>query len=674
VRARLAVVAGGGASRRARLVRAGALCVAVVAGLVLVFGALPPWGLDLLLSAHLGASIWLLLRTLAARAPEAFAPLPLWFLAGVLGRLALNIASTRLILVDGEAGELIAAFSGPLIADSAAVGLSMFCALIALQVIVITRGGERMAEVAARFSLDAMPGQQLALDADQRGGALTPTQAQAARARLIAESKLYGALDGTLKLIRGDAWMGLVILLIDLFGGLAVGALERSQGFGDALRQYGALTLGDGLVHQASGLLLSLGAGLMVLRMSGAEAPEGARAADHDTNRDADQHQDRPLWVAAGALALLSVLPALPAWPLLTASAAAALWAFGSGWWVRSWGASAGRAPAAEGAEGSAEVPAEVPEVAGGPTPSPRALSEAPLTSPLPPAISMAWSGAAHLVALRDQVDARWRAICDHAGVPLPRITWERDAALADRVLLKLDGMAVSEGDLSQLLSRDGAPLRQLLPDVLSMQMAQALLDRWRAREPLLVAALMPGHLSLQRLTALLRRLLRDGVSLQPMRPLLEAVLAAPAAATLDALHATARLALGPQFADLVRSSQAPVLLIGPHICDALLRAFLPSASDHLPPRLSLPPDISLEVIDAIDAALSDHAADPQDAAWVCVVSSLGARPPMQALLRAKGILCPVIALDEIAAFDTSPPLLASAIPIDIGSWHPSRA
>jgi flagellar biosynthesis component FlhA len=669
VRARLAVAAGG-ASRRARLARAGALCVAVVAGLVLVFGALPPWGLDLLLSAHLGASIWLLLRALAARTPEAFAPLPLWFLAGVLGRLALNIASTRLILVEGGAGELIAAFSGPLIADSAAVGLSMFCALIALQVIVITRGGERMAEVAARFSLDAMPGQQLALDADQRGGALTPTQAQEARARLIAESKLYGALDGTLKLIRGDAWMGLVILLIDLFGGLAVGALERSQGFGDALRQYGALTLGDGLVHQASGLLLSLGAGLMVLRMSGAEAPEGARAADHD----ADQHQDRPLWVAAGALALLSVLPALPAWPLLTVSAASALWAFGSGRRGRPARGEVARAPAAGGVAVSADVPVDVPAVAGGPAPSPRALSEAPLTSPLPPAISMAWSGAAHLVALRDQVDARWRAICDHAGVPLPRITWERDAALADRVLLKLDGMAVSEGDLSQLLSRDGAPLRQLLPDVLSMQMAQALLDRWRAREPLLVAALMPGHLSLQRLTALLRRLLRDGVSLQPMRPLLEAVLAAPAAATLDALHATARLALGPQFADLVRSSQAPVLLIGPHICDALLRAFLPSASDHLPPRLSLPPDISLEVIDAIDAALSDHAADPQDAAWVCVVSTLGARPPMQALLRAKGILCPVIALDEIAAFDTSPPLLASAIPIDIGSWHPSRA
>src|SRR5499427_7675916 len=218
---------------------------------------LPTWILDLLISTNLSATVAILLVVLYVPDALGIATFPTLLLLTTLYRLALNVASTRLILLQADAGEVIRAFGAFVVRGNYVVGAVVFLILTIIQFIVIAKGGERVAEVGARFVLDAMPGKQMAIDAELRAGSIDGNEARRRRRALQRESQFYGAMDGAMKFVKGDVIASLVILVVNVLGGLAIGVAMKGMPVVDALRRYGLLTIGDGLVTQIPALVLS---------------------------------------------------------------------------------------------------------------------------------------------------------------------------------------------------------------------------------------------------------------------------------------------------------------------------------------------------------------------------------------------------------------------------------
>ncbi|HEX5660738.1 MAG TPA: flagellar biosynthesis protein FlhA [Polyangiales bacterium] len=289
-----------------------ALALLVLAVIAMMVVPLPTWLIDLAIALNLGFSVLLLAAALYVREPLGLAAFPALLLLSTLYRLALNVASTRLILLQADAGQVIDAFGHFVVRGDYRVGALVFVMLTLIQFIVIARGAERVAEVSARFSLDAMPGKQLAIDSELRAGALRPEGARQQRKQLERESQLYGALDGALKFVKGDAIAGLAITAINFVGGVSIGVFGRDLAVQQSLQTYGLLTIGDGLVTQLPALLGATAAGLIVTRV----APEGERSL---ASQIASALLDEPRALAVGALVLLvlALVPGLPAWPFL---------------------------------------------------------------------------------------------------------------------------------------------------------------------------------------------------------------------------------------------------------------------------------------------------------------------------------------------------------------------
>jgi type III secretion protein V len=289
-----------------------ALAMLVLAVIAMMVVPLPTWLIDLAIALNLGFSVLLLAAALYVREPLALAAFPTLLLLSTLYRLALNVASTRLILLQADAGQVIEAFGQFVVRGDYRVGALVFVMLTLIQFIVIARGAERVAEVGARFSLDAMPGKQLAIDAELRAGTLRAEGARQQRRHLERESQLYGALDGALKFVKGDAIAGLAITAINFIGGVSIGVFGRELALQRSLQTYGLLTIGDGLVTQLPALLGATAAGLIVTRV----ASERTLAA-----QIASALFDEPRALAVGALVLLvlALVPGLPAWPFLAA-------------------------------------------------------------------------------------------------------------------------------------------------------------------------------------------------------------------------------------------------------------------------------------------------------------------------------------------------------------------
>ena len=288
---------------------------------------LPTLALDVLFTFNIAMAVIVLLAALNAIRPLDFSVFPTVLLLTTLLRLSLNVASARIILLKGQngtdaAGKVIESFGNFLVGGNYAVGLVVFVILIIINFIVITRGAGRIAEVAARFTLDALPGKQLAIDADLNAGFLNEQDARLRRANLSRESDFYGAMDGASKFIRGDAIAGIIILLVVLLGGIAVGAIQHGLTLSDAMNRYALLTVGDGLVAQIPALIISTSAGIMVSRTS----------SEQDLSREfLGQMFGNPqiLYITAAVLALLGLIPGTPhvAFLLLaSALASAAYW------------------------------------------------------------------------------------------------------------------------------------------------------------------------------------------------------------------------------------------------------------------------------------------------------------------------------------------------------------
>ena len=287
------------------------LALAAMAVVAMLVVPLPTAVLDLLLSLNLAVGAVLLLVSLYVRSASALTALPSILLLTTLLRLSLNVSSTRLILLQADAGRVIDAFGDFVVQGNFVVGAVVFLVLTLVQFIVIARGSERVAEVAARFSLDSMPGRQMAIDADMRAGAIDLETARRQRADLHRESRFHGAMDGAMKFVKGDAIASIVITVINIVGGLVVGVGQRSMGFGEAAEVYTLLTIGDGLVSQIPALLIATGAGIVVTRVAG--------DSEHLAGDIATQilAHPRALGFAAGLLALLSLVPGLPLVPFL---------------------------------------------------------------------------------------------------------------------------------------------------------------------------------------------------------------------------------------------------------------------------------------------------------------------------------------------------------------------
>ncbi len=319
--------------------------------LMMLVVPMPPLMLDIFFTFNIALSLVVLLACVYSGRPLAFATFPTVLLLATLLRLALNVASTRVVLLEGHtgtgaAGKVIESFGTFVVGGSYAVGLVVFVILVIINFIVVTKGAGRISEVSARFTLDAMPGKQMAIDADLNAGLIDQKEARRRRDDVVAEADFYGSMDGASKFVRGDAIAGILILLITIIGGLAIGILQHDLSFGDAVRNYTLLTIGDGLVAQIPLLVLSTATAIMVTRVS-QEQDMGAQMLGQMFENP------RALGVAGGVLTIFGLIPGMPNTVFLALGAAA-----GAGSWLiyrRGAGSSARR----KQAEDRAALPAE---------------------------------------------------------------------------------------------------------------------------------------------------------------------------------------------------------------------------------------------------------------------------------------------------------------------------
>ncbi|MGA8708459.1 MAG: flagellar biosynthesis protein FlhA [Steroidobacteraceae bacterium] len=332
------------------------LLLAVLAMVVL---PLPPLALDVLFTFNIALSVLVVMAVVNVARPLDFGIFPTVLLLATLLRLALNVASTRVVLLHGHqgtaaAGHVIEAFGQFVVGGNYAVGIVVFAILTIINFVVVTKGAGRISEVSARFTLDAMPGKQMAIDADLNAGLINQDEARVRRAEVRAEADFYGSMDGASKFVRGDATAGILILIINMVGGLAIGTLSHGMGFTDAARVYTLLTIGDGLVAQIPALLLSTGVAIIVTRMSKAQDLGGELSRQLLS-------QPRSLAIAGSVLGVMGLIPGMPNVAFLLF--AALLW---SGAWLlrrRALRAAAAPAAAAPAAGATPAVPADQREL-----------------------------------------------------------------------------------------------------------------------------------------------------------------------------------------------------------------------------------------------------------------------------------------------------------------------
>lgn len=284
-----------------------AVPIGVVGIIMLLVVPVPPFLLDTLIILNIIFALLILLTSMFVRKPLDFSVFPSLLLVATLFRLGLNVASTRLVLGEAYAGQVIEAFGAIAVGGSLIIGAVVFLILVVIQFVVVTKGAERVAEVGARFTLDAMPGKQMAIDADLNAGLITDAEARSRRAEVAAEADFYGAMDGASKFVKGDAIAGLVIIIINLVGGIAIGMVSHGMDIEEAVSTYSLLTIGDGLVTQIPALLMAVSTGMIVTR-SNAEAEMGQAATSQ-------LMQSRNALLIAGCAAI--VMGLIPGMPLL---------------------------------------------------------------------------------------------------------------------------------------------------------------------------------------------------------------------------------------------------------------------------------------------------------------------------------------------------------------------
>src|SRR5689334_1866020 len=287
-----------------------AAAMAVVMVVVMMVIPLPAALVDLVISLNISGALAIVISTMYVPRALDFSAFPSLLLFTTLLRLAINVSVTRLVLLHGDAGDVVTAFGNFVVGGNVVVGLIIFLILIVIQFVVITNGAGRVAEVGARFTLDAMPGKQMAIDADLNTGQITDEEARRRRREIAQEADFYGAMDGASKFVKGDAMAGILITLINLVGGIVIGVAQQGLPFGEAAHKFSLLTVGDGLCAQIPALLISVATGILVTR-SASEKDLGSDVADQILDQ-----RKAPL-VAGAVICAFALVPALPKVPFL---------------------------------------------------------------------------------------------------------------------------------------------------------------------------------------------------------------------------------------------------------------------------------------------------------------------------------------------------------------------
>jgi len=610
------------------------LVAGVIAIVALMVLPLPLWLIDLLVAANMASGVLLLLVAMYIAGPIEFAVFPSLLLITTLFRLSLSIATTRQILLHADGGHIIATFGKLVAGGNLVVGLVVFLIITVVQFIVIAKGAERVAEVAARFSLDAMPGKQLSIDSDLRSGLIDKDEARRKRRHLELESKLHGSLDGAMKFVKGDAIAGIVIIAINLIGGLAVGVLQQDLAVGQALHTYSILSIGEGMVAQIPALLGAMAAGLIV-----------TRTADEDERHlgDAIRRQlgakPRVLVVGGAVCALFSMVPGFPApvflfLGLLMLSSGLLLMPL----WQRRLERLRGRA-----------LPAGKRE-------APPAIQEAPAAQ-LPPALPLLLLLPAPALRGDDGRalgEALGRMVADfqlHLGVPLPRIALHgRDASHGQTWELMVYETPVAAGAMPPASAGPCAPLlaeamRQTLrrhaPLFVGIQETTAMLTQASAELPDVVKEVLRA-LPIQRVAEVLRRLVAEEVSIRNLRDVLESLAeSGQREKDVQTLTEFARIALKRQTSHRVAPDGVlRCLMLAPALEETLRQGLRVSGGVA---QLSIEPALAQQIAGALLSAQAAHGA-------AAIVTAVDLRWHVRKLIEAEAFDTPVLSFHELVA------------------------
>jgi flagellar biosynthesis protein FlhA len=573
-----------------------ALALGVALLLVVLIVPLPVVLLDLGLAVSITLSVLVLMTSLFLQRPLDFTSFPTLLLLTTLLRLSLNVATTRIILTHGHegpesAGHVISAFGGFLMGGDVAVGLIVFFILLIVNFVVITKGSGRIAEVAARFSLDAMPGKQMAIDADLSAGLIDENQARARRKELESETGFYGAMDGAAKFVRGDAIAGLIITAINLVGGIAIGLLRHGMSFGDAVTNFSMLTVGDGLVTQIPALLVSVAAGIVVTKGSTEGTADQALI-------DQLASSPKPLAIAAGASGVMALMPGMPFLPFLALAGAA-----GYGAWRLTQ------------KEQQRAIAASKP-----PLPTPEA--DLPIAESLKMDLLRLELGygllslaAGDAPRLTEQIKGLRRSIAQEMGFVLPSVRIQDNLALPSDTKVKeieagrgqlrhplllaidpsggipdmpgercteptfgLPALWIDEARREEALARGATVVdcagvvathiteivREYMAELLSFAETQKLLDELPAEQKKLVSDLVPQPIGVGGIQRILQSLLAERVSIRDLPTILEGIQEANAAGarTVPSILAIVRQRLARQLSDAARGPEGYVPMI----------------------------------------------------------------------------------------------------------------
>jgi type III secretion protein V len=562
--------------------------IVLIVGMLLL--PLPTWALDLLIATNIGASLLLLTTALYLREGLDLSAFPTLLLVTTLFRLGLNVSSTRLILLDADAGDIIHAFGDFVVRGDFAVGAVVFAILMLVQLVVVSKGAERVAEVGARFTLDAMPGKQMSIDAELRSGLLDRDGARAKRSRLERESQFYGAMDGAMKFVKGDAIAGVVITLINVAAGTSIGTFSRGLSLRESLETYALLTIGDGLVSQIPALLVSTSAGLVVTRVASRDGRSSLGSeVSFQLLRD-----HRSLATASVFLCALAIVPGLPFFPF------AALACLSGAVLLR--GIRRDAAMAANDREDARSAPKKPG----------RAPAFAPRLCVRIGATIESWLPEAEraVVAREALADAARRAILERHGFELDELEVHVDETLHScDVLVAVRGVAAKRARLDRpdrvtadCVALASAAAAENVAEIFGLEECQRLCDALERTRPALVRNVVPKPVPLALLTDVTRRLAEEGLSLAHLPSILDA-LAIHAPNERDPLELTelCRAELGhPLVSPFVTEGALEVHLVDPEIEEAVRESIRRTAAGSF---LAMPPDDATAVVERVRAS-----------------------------------------------------------------------
>ena len=620
----------------------------LVIGVVVILGTmvltLTPLLIDSLVAVNIVIGVVLLLVSLYVGSPLEFSVFPSVLLITTLFRLAVSIATTKLILLDGHAGHIIDTFGRLVAGGNLVVGMVVFLIITVVQFIVIAKGAERVAEVSARFSLDAMPGKQLSIDSDLRSGLIDKDEARRKRRELELESKLHGSLDGAMKFVKGDAICGIVIIVINLLGGLVVGVMQQGLPIGQAMVKYSILTIGDGMVAQIPALLSAMAAGLIVTRATGDDRDR------HLGDAIARQLAAKPrvLIVAGGLCLLFALVPGFPTWVfgvlglLLGATGVLLLPPMRARWQRFS-------RPARETVLRRKD---RAPEELLTALPAPRPTL--PLVLELPPSALQGDTPAALLAALEGVLDR----INLELGLPLPRISIHALPQASGWRLLAFE-VPIASGAIPLLAAAAAQPqrhpqinplcnalalatlaaLRRNLMLFFGTQEASSYLGRAANDMPDVVKEVLRA-LPLQRVAEILRRLVEEEVAIRHAREILEALAdAAQREKDVFALTELARIALKRQISHRAApEGTLRALLLAPQLEEMLRESVRVNNGAQ---QLTLEPALARAVMDALVHGVRQHRP-------TAVVTAVDIRRHVRKLIEAECFDTPVLSYHEL--------------------------